>query len=74
MLAREELSLRLAGEAAKPRASEPPLVQARELRDGQHEDVVLCYQLRCHKWRENASASTNPVPSRRDWETASEVQ
>jgi len=49
ILDREELSLRLAGEAAKQRASEPPLVQARELRDGQHEDVVLCYQLRCHK-------------------------
>ena len=31
-----------AGGAAKQRAPEQPLVRARELRKGQHEDVVLC--------------------------------
>jgi len=39
-------------EAAKQRASEPPLFWAPQPRKAQHEDVVLSLPEHCHKWRE----------------------
>jgi hypothetical protein len=70
----EETPGRPKGEAAKQRASEPPLFTPLSLARASMK--IWCFRNRdtALRWCENASASTNPSTARQDWGTASELQ